>query len=116
MGSRPTWSWEAIRARRALNEGRVAVWERLLEDEELLARVVARRGAGEDAIDGALTERDLDALDAIGDEDLYLAALSAYVTALGGHVEVVAVFPDETVTVRRVDGPSPPAAPPAATP
>ena len=33
--------------------------------------------------------------------DLYLTTLTRFVAALGGHVEVRAVFPEETITVRR---------------
>lgn len=33
------------------------------------------------------------------EEDLYLSMLGGYVEALGGRLEVNAVFPDETVTL-----------------
>ncbi|HEU0115026.1 MAG TPA: hypothetical protein VFQ80_10140 [Thermomicrobiales bacterium] len=32
--------------------------------------------------------------------DAYLSTLGSYVKALGGHLEINAVFPDETVTLR----------------
>jgi hypothetical protein len=37
-------------------------------------------------------------------DDVYLDALARYVAALGGHVEVRAVFPDETITLLREPG------------
>jgi hypothetical protein len=43
-------------------------------------------------------------------EDLYLATLSEYVAALGGHVEIRAIFPDEQVRLLRE--PDPTAGPP----
>jgi DNA-binding transcriptional regulator YiaG len=42
-------------------------------------------------------------------QDLYLSTLSRYVEALGGRLEMQAVFPDRTVRVR-VGGEAPPAA------
>ncbi len=41
------------------------------------------------------------------EKDVYLSTLRSYVEALGGHLELTAVFPDQTV---RLDGPG--AAPP----
>ncbi len=38
------------------------------------------------------------------EEDLYLSTLRDYVAALGGRLEVVAVFPEETIAVRREPG------------
>jgi hypothetical protein len=40
------------------------------------------------------------------EEDVYLSTLARYVAALGGHLEVLAVFPEETVTVLREPDPS----------
>lgn len=34
-------------------------------------------------------------------EDLYLASLAAYVEALGGRLEIRAVFPDSTIVLKR---------------
>jgi hypothetical protein len=58
-----------------------------------------RRGLRETAI--------ADALDAVEggedqiepEDDLYLGTITRYVTELGGHIEVIAVFPEETVTL-----------------
>jgi hypothetical protein len=40
------------------------------------------------------------------EEDVYLSTLARYIAALGGHLEVLAVFPEETVTVLREPDPS----------
>ncbi len=40
------------------------------------------------------------------DHDIYLTELSRYVTALGGHLELRAVFPQETIVVLRSDAPA----------
>ena len=42
-------------------------------------------------------------------QDLYLSTLSRYVEALGGHLELRAVFPDQTLSIWIGEG-SPPAA------
>ena len=36
--------------------------------------------------------------------DLYLSTLSRYVEALGGHLELTAVFPDQVVSLALPDG------------
>lgn len=45
--------------------------------------------------------------------DLYLSTLADYITALGGHLELTAVFPDDRVSLR-VPGRPPEEAPPDA--
>jgi hypothetical protein len=35
------------------------------------------------------------------EDDVYLSTLARYVSALGGHLEVLAVFPEETITLLR---------------
>jgi hypothetical protein len=32
-------------------------------------------------------------------DDVYLSTLARYIAALGGHLEVLAVFPEETITL-----------------
>ncbi len=93
-------NWRAIRERRPLNETRVAIYRRLMDAEARLEAVRRRRGVGETALAEALE------LSESGgpherDEDVYLETLARYVAALGGHLEVQAVFPEETITVLR---------------
>jgi hypothetical protein len=76
----------------------VTTYRRLMTAEERLDPVRLRRGVSEtaiaDAIDHAISSPE-------PEDDVYLSAVARYVAALGGHVEVVAVFPEETVTLLR---------------
>jgi hypothetical protein len=75
-------------------------YKRLMEAEFRLEAVHRRAGVAKTMADALEAVR----VDPTGNEqedDLYLAALVRYVEALGGHVEVRAVFPDEAVTVLR---------------
>jgi hypothetical protein len=62
-------NWREIRRQLPLNEERVAMYRRLMDAEARL------------------------------DSDDYLSALARDVAALGGHLEVRAVLPDETITL-----------------
>ena len=107
MASKRTKSWEVIRGQKLLNDDRVATYERLMDAEERIAQARSRRGESEAAIDEALAVSELNSSGGEREDDLYLGTLARYVAALGGHLEVLAVFPDETITVRREpDGPS----------
>lgn len=98
-------SRRALSGRRPLREKRMDTYQRLMDAEVRLDDVRQRRGLPEAAI--------ADALDAIEGEgpliepvdDLYLETIARYVGELGGHVEVLAVFPDQTVTLLREPGP-----------
>lgn len=91
--------------RKPLKEERVNTYRRLMDAEARLDDMRERRGLPETAI--------ADMLDAIeGDgpriepkDDLYLRTVSRYVAQLGGHIEVLAVFPDETVALLREPDP-----------
>ena len=80
---------------------RAQIYERLMEAQERIAHALYKRGVSHQAL--------LDALDAVDErlsedqrrEDLYLSALAHYVHALGGRLEVRAVFGDEAILVRR---------------
>jgi hypothetical protein len=99
-----TRSWKAIRAERALNEERVATYRRLTEAERLLEPVRALRGI-ESPLDAALEANDPDDT-TTPPEDLYLSTLADYVAALGGHIEVRAVFAEQTIPLLRRPDPS----------
>ena len=81
-------SWREIRRQLPLNEERVAIYRRLMDAEARLEPVRLRQGVSETAPDAS-------------ESDDYLATLARYVAALGGHLEVRAVFPDETITLLR---------------
>ncbi|HEX4010467.1 MAG TPA: hypothetical protein VHX62_10685 [Solirubrobacteraceae bacterium] len=86
---------------------RVAVYEQVMEAQDRIAQVLYRWGITNAAI--------LDALDTAderlsGDErrqDLYLSMLTHYVEALGGRLEVRAVFGDEAVVLASRPDPAP---------
>ena len=85
-------SWRAVREQRPLNETRVAMYRRLMDAEERLDPQRRRRGVKETAFGDALEASE----DSVA-PDLYLATVAEYVAALGGHLEVRAVFPEETI-------------------
>jgi hypothetical protein len=96
MADRPFKTWREIRGQRPLNEPRVATYKRLMDAEARLDEVRRRRGISEEAIADALA---LDQAGTQSEDELYLSALSRYVVALGGCLELRAVFPEETVTL-----------------
>ncbi len=88
-------NWREIREQRPLNEARVAMYRRLMDAEARLDDVRRRRGVSETALGDALEASEESA------PDVYLDALTRHVTALGGHLEIRAVFPEETITLLR---------------
>jgi hypothetical protein len=106
MGSDDAKSWRTVRGGRPLTEKRMDTYQRLTDAEGRLDDIRRRRGLRETAMADAL-----DAIEGGGDQiepedDLYLRTITRYVTELGGHVEVVAVFPEGTVTLLREPGPA----------
>jgi hypothetical protein len=93
--------WEDIRRANPVNERRVAAYQRLLEAGEQISQARHRRGESWDTIEAARAASELSDAEVPVEPDLYLTTLTRFVAALGGHVEVRAVFPDETITVRR---------------
>lgn len=88
---------------RAVNEGRVAVYVRLLQAQQQIAQALSAHGVDDEAIAEAFDAADNGSGE--DDYDIYLGELGRYVAALGGHLELRAVFPQETITVLRTDGP-----------
>lgn len=88
---------------RAVNEGRVAVYVRLMQAQQQIAQALSARGVEDEAFSTALEAAD--AGSAEDDSDIYLGELGRYVAALGGHLELRAVFPEETITVLQTDVP-----------
>ncbi len=99
--ARPTRRWKDVVADQPVNEMRVAIYERLMEAEEQIAHARYRRGVAHDVVDAALDSVDERMSDAERREDLYLSALAYYVDALGGRLEIRAVFDDEAIVIRR---------------
>jgi len=90
----PNKNWREILQQRPLNEQRVAMYGRIMDAEDRLEAVRRRRGVSDTALGDALEASE-------SSDDVYLSALGRYVAALGGHLEVQAVFPAETITLLR---------------
>jgi hypothetical protein len=99
MADRPTRTWNEIRRQRPLNESRVATYKRLMDAEVRLEGVRRRRGIHQATIAEALETSESDA--SKPEDDVYVSTLARYVAALGGYLEVRAVFGDETITLVR---------------
>ncbi len=89
-----------------VNQERVAIYMRLMLAQQRIAEELARSGVADERFVEALAAADADA-GAADDHDIFLAGLSRYVKALGGYVEVRAVFPQAIVTVSRGVEPPP---------
>ena len=95
-------SWREVRDQLALNEVRVETYGRLMDAQSEIAELLLRLGlASEAQLDQALAASQAEDPATAAEDGVYLSALSRYVTALGGHLEITAVFPDASVTVRR---------------
>jgi hypothetical protein len=99
--SEPTRSSKDFQADESVNESRVEIYKRLMEAQERIAHALYRRGVSNDIVQEALDTADERLSDVERREDLYLAALAHYVDALGGRLEVRAIFGDEPIVVRR---------------
>jgi predicted XRE-type DNA-binding protein len=98
-----TKSWREVRGQRTLNEDLVEIYKSLMDAEVQLAELGARRGLSPEQIAEALSVSRPNVSRIEQEDDVYLSTLTRYVAALGGHIEVQAVFPDETVTLHRTN-------------
>ncbi len=94
-------NWREIRRQRPLNEKRMAGYGRLMDAEARLDEMRRRRGVSDTALGDALEESESEG----SQGDVYLTTLARYLAALGGHLEVRAVFPEETITLLREPDP-----------
>lgn len=99
--SGPTRSTTNVPTDQPVNEMRAKLYERLMEAEEKIAHARYRRGVSHEVVSEALDRIDERMSDDERREDLYVSALTYYVEALGGRLEVRAVFDDETIVIRR---------------
>jgi DNA-binding XRE family transcriptional regulator len=76
---------------------RIAAYERAIEDVLRLAELRAARGLTQRDVAGALAVSQANISRIEHEEDLYLSTLRSYVAALGGELELCAVFPDRRV-------------------
>ena len=100
-------SWHEVRGQRALNEVRIETYRRIMDAQTEIAELLLQAGlVSEEQLDEALSASQADEPgDTAAEDGLYLSALARFVSVLGGHLELRAVFPDVTVTVRRSDAP-----------
>jgi hypothetical protein len=91
--------WEEIREQVAVDERCVAGYARLMEAEEILYKRWERDAPGMSWV-GELLGFPIEE-----EGNLWLMALGEKVAALGGYLEVTAVFADERVTLLREPGP-----------
>jgi transcriptional regulator with XRE-family HTH domain len=78
---------------------RIAQYRRAIEAALRLAEIRARRGMTQQEVAAVLAVSQANVSRIEHEEDLYLSTLRGYVAALGGELEVNAVFPDETVAL-----------------
>ena len=91
---------DEFRREAPVNEMRVRLYEQLMEAQERIAQARYAGGVDDAAVLAALDAAETGISEQQRREDLYLASLAAYVAALGGRLEVRAVFGDESVVVR----------------
>jgi len=84
-----------------VNRMRAELYRHLMEAQEQIAHVLYRRGVSHDDVLAALDAVDEELSEDQRRDDLYLSGLAHYVAALGGRIEVRAVFGDEEILIRR---------------
>ena len=97
----PTRSWKDVLADEPVNRMRAELYERLMEAQERIAHARYKHGVEDAVVQAALDTADERLSEDERRDDLYLSALARYVEALGGRLEVRAVFGDEAIVVRR---------------
>ena len=94
--------WEGIAEGRPLSDDHEAAYRQLSEAEYEIDEVRKRRRLSPAKLDELSEARPVRSFAALSDE---LVALTKVVEALGGHVEVRAVFDDQTITLLREPAP-----------
>ena len=92
-------SWETLRRENPVNENNSALYDAMLACERILDPVRRRRGVPQDAWSAAW-EASNQANPRI-ERDADLLSIARYVSLLGGHLELRAVFGDEEVLLLR---------------
>jgi hypothetical protein len=84
-----------------VNEARVKLYEQLMAAQEQIAQARYERGVTPESVVAAMDAAEAHVAEDAAREDLYLTSLSAFVEALGGRLEIRAVFPDDTIALKR---------------
>ena len=106
MADRRARPWEEVRRQRAVNQKRVATYERLMDAGDRIAEALYRAGVSDETIMAALAASEPEGASFEHELDLYLVTLARYVAALGGQLELRAVFPDQVVVLGSQPPPS----------
>ena len=99
--SEPTSSGKKVNGQEPVNRMRAEIYRHLLEAQEDIAHALYRRGVSHDDVRAALDAVDEKISDDQRREDLYLSGLEHYVAALGGRIEVRAVFGEDEILLRQ---------------
>jgi hypothetical protein len=99
--SEPTSSGKEVKGQEPVNRMRAEIYRRLMEAQEQIAHALYRRGVSHDDVLVALDAVDERISDDQRREDLYLSGLEHYVAALGGRIEVRAVFGKDEILLRQ---------------
>jgi KaiC/GvpD/RAD55 family RecA-like ATPase len=99
--------WEEVRREEPLNEARVALYQQVMEAQELIGAMRAV-DVGQAAIDAALAESASPDPENESDKQLYVRMLTRYIEALGGRavaletvVGIRAEFPGWSIAIPR---------------
>jgi len=83
----------------SVNAKRAAIYEQVMEAQDRIAHALYRRGVANATVLEALDAADERLTEDEQRDDLYLSILAHYVAALGGRLEVRAVFAEEAIVV-----------------
>jgi hypothetical protein len=100
--SDPTRRWQDALAAHPVNPMRARVYGWLMDAQDTIAQAAYARGMSDARVQAALDAVDERMSADERREDLYLSALGYYVEALGGRLEVRAVFGGEVIGLERV--------------
>lgn len=78
---------------------RIEAGKRAMRDAVALARLRQHRGLTQAAVARSLDQTQANVSRIEHEEDLYLSTLRGYIAALGGSLEVAAVFDDERIVL-----------------
>ena len=98
--SEPTRSWKEVFSEEPVNEMRARLYTLLMDAQERIAQALYKRGVRDEVIQRALDTADEALTEDERREDLYVSALAHCVAALGGRLEIRAVFGEEAIAVR----------------
>lgn len=99
--SESTRRWQDVVSDQQVDEERTKLYQLLIEAQERIAHARYEHGVGTEVVRAALDTADERLSEAERRDDLYVSALGYYVEALGGRLEVRAVFGDDSIVVRR---------------